>query len=343
MVAGAKEEIRRGLRFVTCDTDLGFSDPVELSSFVDAFSSRFAMKDLGDLHFFLGIEARRDSSGLFLSQTRNTATLLQRFDMLGANSVSTPMPSTPQPSLHHGDLLPDLTVYHSMVGALQYLTMTRPDFVYSVSIASQFMHSPRTSHLHVVKRIFRYLKGIMRHGLLLRLISDLSLIAYVDADWAECPDSRRSTSSYALFLGSNVVSWSAKKQPIVSRSSAEFEYRSVAYAVAELYWLHQLLRDLGVFLHRPVIVYCDNVSATYLAANPVFHARTKHIEIDFHFVREKVASVISNSSGLIPSGRFQSNLFSNKARESSIDAAANAMPGHILLPAPKGINSKLFP
>ncbi|KAK2969475.1 hypothetical protein RJ640_022189 [Escallonia rubra] len=221
------------------DIILTGSDPVELPSFVDALSSRFAMKDLGDLHFFLGIEARRDSSGLFLSQTHYTATLLQRFDMLGANSDSTPMASTPQPSLHHGDLLPDPAEYRSMVGALQYLTMTRPDIAYSVT---------------------------------------------------GCPDSRRSTSGYALFLGSNVVTWSAKKQPTVSRSSAESEYRSVAYVVAESYWLRQLLRDLGVFLHRPVIVYCDNVSATYLAANLVFHARTKHIEIDFHFVRENVAS-----------------------------------------------------
>ncbi|KAK2980817.1 hypothetical protein RJ640_020469 [Escallonia rubra] len=189
------------------------------------------------------------------------------------------------------------TQWYPDSGASAYMTpndgMLFNSSPYTVSIVSQFMHYAHTTHLQAVKRIFRYLKGTLIHDLLLRLISHLSLVAYADADWARCPDSRRSTSGNALFLGSNVISWHAKKQPTVSQSSAESEYRSVAYAVAESYWLRQLLRDLDVFLPQPVVVYCDNVSATYLAKHPVFHARTKHIEIDFHFVREKVANSIS--------------------------------------------------
>ncbi|KAK3026335.1 hypothetical protein RJ639_041384 [Escallonia herrerae] len=213
----------------------GDGDTTDLVVFGDGSMPmvEFAMKDLGDLNFFLGIEARQASSSLFLSQTHYTATLLQRFDMLGTNSISTPITFTPQPSLHHGGLLPDSTVYRNMVGALQYLTMARPDIAYSVSLVSQLMHSSSTSHLQVVKRIFCYLKGIVRHGVLLLPISNLSLSACTDADWAACPDSHRSTSGYALLLGSNVVSWSAKKHPTMSHVSAESEYRFVAYAVAE--------------------------------------------------------------------------------------------------------------
>jgi hypothetical protein len=169
--------------------------------------------------------------------------------------------------------------------------MTRPDISYAVQHVSQFMGSPSDVHFEAVKRILRYLKGTLGVGLPICKSPDCSfLVAYSDADWAGCLDTRRSTTGYCIFLGPNLISWSAKKQPTVSRSSTEAEYRALAYACADTLWIQGLLTELHCPLTRPVLLNCDNLSVTYLAANPIFHARTKHIAIDYHFVRERVAS-----------------------------------------------------
>jgi hypothetical protein len=171
---------------------------------------------------------------------------------------------------------------------LQYLTFTWPDIAYAVQQVSLHMHDPRESHLTAMKRILRYLRSTPNYGLLLRHSRSTDLVVYTDADWAGCPDTRRSTSGYAMFLGDNLVSWSAKRQTVVSRSSAEAEYHAVANGVAEATWLRQLLLKLKAPPSRCTLVYCDNISAVYLSNNPVQHQRTKHVEIDLHFIREKV-------------------------------------------------------
>jgi hypothetical protein len=151
------------------------------------------------------------------------------------------------------------------------------------------MHAPRTDHMLSLKRILRYVQGTLHYGLHLYPLLIEKLISYTDADWGGCPDTRRSTSGYCVFLGDNLISWSSKRQPTLSCSSAEAEYRGVANVVSESYWLRNLLLELHFPLSQATLVYCDNVSAIYLSGNPVQHQRTKHIEMDVHFVREKVA------------------------------------------------------
>ena len=154
----------------------------------------------------------------------------------------------------------------------------------------QFLSQPTEVHWEAVKRILRYVKGTLSTGLQFRRSASTAISIFTDADWAGCVDDRRSTGGFAVFVGPNLVSWSSKKQPTVSRSSTEAEYKALANGAAEAIWVESLLKELGVMQQRTPVLWCDNLGATYLTANPVFHARTKHIEIDFHFVRERVAA-----------------------------------------------------
>jgi histone deacetylase 1/2 len=251
----------------------------------------FALKDLGDLHYFLGIEVKRQGGDLLLKQERYATEVLQRVNMMDCKAVATPLPSSEKLSLYDGEKLgpQDSTRYRSIVGALQYLTLTRPDISFAVNKVCQFLHSPTTVHWLAVKRILRYLKGSLSLGLRICKSTSMLISAFSDADWAGCPDDRRSTGGFAVYLGPNLISWSARKQSTVSRSSTEAEYKALANAAAEVMWVRKLLNELGIPHPTAGRLWCDNIGATYLTANPVFHARTKHIEIDFHFVREQVA------------------------------------------------------
>jgi histone deacetylase 1/2 len=254
----------------------------------------FALKDLGDLHYFLGIEVKRDPDGLVLSQGKYAKDILSRSGMDKCKPADTPLPSNHKLSVCGGDKLgdADCTRYRSLVGALQYLTLTRPDISFAVNKVCQFLHAPTTTHFSAVKRILRYVRGTSNFGLRIRKSRCRIVSSFSDADWAGDVDDRRSTGGFAVFLGDNLISWIAKKQATVSRSSTEAEYKALANATAEMMWVQKLLTELRVPHARVAWLWCDNLGAKYLSANPIFHARTKHIEIDYHFVRERVANKV---------------------------------------------------
>lgn len=247
------------------------------------------MKDLGSLNYFLGISATRTTSGMFLSQSKFAEEILERAHMQTCNPCLTPI-DTESKLGPDGTPFDDPTLYWSLAGALQYLTFTRPDISYAVQQVCLYRHDPRDTHFHALKRILRYLRGTIDHAMQLHVSSTGQLIAYTNVDWAGCPVIRRSTSSYCVFLCENLLSWSAKRQVTLSRSSAEAEYRGVANVVVETAWIQNLLCELHAPLSAATIIYCDNVSAVYLSTNPVQHQRTKHIEIDIHFAHDYVAS-----------------------------------------------------
>nr|AEJ72555.1 putative retroelement polyprotein [Malus domestica] len=237
---------------------------------------KFAIKDLGTLKYFLGIEVASSSKGLLLNQRKYILDLLQESKMLEAKPVATPIACKEKLGLD-GDLLTDVGLYQRLVGKLIYLTITRPDIMHAVSLVT-------------VRRILRYLKGTVGTGIVIRKIGNAHIVGYTDADWGGSKIDRRSTTGYCTFVGGNLVTWKSKKQSVVARSSAEAEYRAMASTTCELIWLQGLLNDLGFKRTLPMPLFCDNQAAIYIASNPVFHERTKHIEMDCHFVREKTQS-----------------------------------------------------
>nr|GEY72982.1 putative reverse transcriptase, RNA-dependent DNA polymerase [Tanacetum cinerariifolium] len=227
---------------------LGFSARI-----IASLHNEFAMKDLGSLNYFFGISAQRSASGLFLSQLKLAEEIIERAHMQNCNPCRT-SDDTESKLGSDGEPVSDPTLYRSIAGALQYLTFTRPDLSYAVQQVCLYMHDPRDLHFTALKRILRYVRGILDYGMQLHVSSTTQLTAYTDADSAGCPVTRRCCN------------------------------------VAETAWIRNLLCELCTPLFTDTLVYCDNVSAVYMSANPVQHQRTKHIEIDIHFVRDFVAS-----------------------------------------------------
>ncbi|GJR76608.1 ribonuclease H-like domain-containing protein [Tanacetum coccineum] len=214
-------------------------------------------------------------------------------NLLVAKHVDTPL--FENTTLNHIEtdddhLLDNIRNYKKLVGKLIYLTNTRPDISYVVPCLSQYMHAHLVSHLDAAMRVLRYLKGSPGRGIQINKSGNLKLRAYADSDWARCPATRKYVSGYCVFLGDSLVTWKSKKQSTLSKSFVEAEYRSMASATCEVIWLSNLLGDMGVKNLLPVVMYCDNSSALQIAANPVFHEKSKHFEIDVYLVREKVFS-----------------------------------------------------
>jgi hypothetical protein len=198
--------------------------------------------------------------------------------------VDTPTELNTRLTPNDGEPLCDVTLYQHLVGSLVYLTITRPNISYVVHQVSQFMAAPRSTHFSAILHILRYLKGTLFHGLCFSSQSSLQLHAYTDADWAGDPTDHRSTTGYCFILGTSIISWRSKKQTVVARFSTKAEYCALADTTSKLLWLRWLLQDMSVSLSSATSVYYDNMSAIQIAHNDVFHERTKHIEIDCHFV-----------------------------------------------------------
>ncbi|EOY03970.1 Cysteine-rich RLK (RECEPTOR-like protein kinase) 8, putative [Theobroma cacao] len=181
-----------------------------------------------------------------------------------------------------GELFEDPEKYRRLVGKLNYLTMTRPNIAYSVSIVSQFMSAPTINHWAALEQILCYLKGAPRCGLFYENHGHTNIECFSDADWAGSKSDKRFTTRYCVFIGGNLVSWKSKKQNVVSQSSAKSEYRGMAQTVCEVVWMYQLLSEVGLKSSLPAKLWCDNQAALHIASNPVFHERTKHIKIDCH-------------------------------------------------------------
>nr|XP_033514894.1 uncharacterized protein LOC117279451 [Nicotiana tomentosiformis] len=189
-----------------------------------------------------------------------------------------------------GEPLSDLSTYRRIVGKLNFLQHTRPDIAFSVQHLSQFLPAPQVPHMFAAIHVLRYLFATPVMGILLFPGVDFSLKAYSDSDWTACAMSRMSIAGNFITLGGCPVSWKSKKQQTVSLSSTKDEYRALRQVVAEVSWLIWLLADFGVSISIPVSIFCDNQAALHIAKNPAFHERTKHIEIDYHYVRDSVIS-----------------------------------------------------
>ena len=264
--------------------------PSNINSVKDSLKAHFKLKDLGQARYFLGLELSRSERGLMLSQRKYCLQILEDTGFLDSKPVVAPMDPNLKLCKSEGEQLTeeDATCYRRLIGRLIYLQISRPDICFFVHRLSQFLHKPTKHHLDAAHHLLKYLKGSPGQGVLIKPIDSFHLKAFVDADWGSCLDTRRSITGFCIFLGDSIISWKFKKQPTVSRSSAEAEYRALASVTSELVWITQLLTDFKVKTLMSATVFCDNQAAIAIASNPTFHERTKHIEIDCHFVRDKI-------------------------------------------------------
>jgi hypothetical protein len=244
----------------------------------------FEMKDLGLMHYFLGLEVWQRPDEIFLSQGKYTVEILQRFGMMDCKSMATPMVTNLNLLSDSSSDLVDPTMYRQLIGSLMYLVNTRPDICFAVNTLSQYMVEPRHVHLVATKHVLRYLHGMVGYGL--RYVSDgeVKLQGYTNSDWAGSAVDRKNTSGCCFSLGSGMISWLSRKQTSVALSTTEEEYIATNVASREAVWLQKLLVGLFDLELEPTLIYCDNQSCVKLSENPVFHDKSKHIEIKYHFI-----------------------------------------------------------
>ncbi|GJV82433.1 retrovirus-related pol polyprotein from transposon TNT 1-94 [Tanacetum coccineum] len=269
------------------DIIFGSTNPKLSKRFEKLMHSKFDMSMMGELKFFLGIQIHQSPRGIFINQAKYAQEILKKHGMTSCDSIGTPMATKHLDADLSGTPV-DQTKYRSMVGALMYLTASRPDIVHATCYCARYQAKPTEKHLTAVKRIFRYLKDSINMGLWYPKDTGFELTAFSDSDHAGCLDSRKSTSGGIQFLGGDkLVSWSSKKQDCTSMSSAEAEYVSLSACCAQVLWLRTQLTDYGFHFDK-IPMYCDSKAAIAISCNPVQHSRTKHIDVRYHFIKEQV-------------------------------------------------------
>eukprot|EP00795_Rhopilema_esculentum_P007133 gene7133-biopygen8536 len=247
------------------------------------------MKDLGSLHFCLGVSVEQSEEGVSLSQKQYIEKLLKRYGLQDANPVCTPLDPNVKLVADDGNSKPvDNVQYQSMIGSLLYAAIaTRPDIAQAVGALSQFNSAPTEAHLTAVKRVFRYLKGTINLSLVYKKSESKEVTGFSDASWADDMQNRHSTTGNVFMMAGGAISWLSQKQSTVALSTVEAEYIALSKAAQEVVWLKQLFREIGDNV-QPITIMEDNQGAISMTKNPVGHKRTKHIDIRYHFVREQV-------------------------------------------------------
>ena len=270
------------------------NDKDMLKSEKEAISKRFEVVDNGDIEWFLGMLIKRDREEqvLTISQPKYVETVLAKFGMSECRPVATPMDSNASfDKCSDEDERFDVSTYQKAIGCLTYLaTNTRPDISAAVGILSRFMSDPGAVHWVGVKRILRYLQGTHDYGLKFSGREQDVLVGFSDSDWAGDIITRRSTSGYIFQFGQSTISWCSRRQATVAKSSTEAEYVALSMAVQEVIWLRRLFNDFGITLNSATKLFEDNRGAIDLSRNPKHHNRTKHIDVSYHFTRERIAS-----------------------------------------------------
>ncbi|GJS91918.1 putative ribonuclease H-like domain-containing protein [Tanacetum coccineum] len=255
------------------------------TEFEECMHKRFQMSSMGELTFFLGLQVKQQSDGIFISQDKYVPDILKKFDFLSIRTATTPIESNKPLVKDEDGVDVDVHVYRSMIGSLMYLTASRPDIMFAVCACARFQVTPKASHLNAVKRIFRYFKHQPKLGLWYPRDSPFELEAYSDSDYGGASLDRKSTTGGCQFLGRRLISWQCKKQTIVANSTTEAEYVAAANCCGQVLWIQNQMMDYG-FNFMNTKIHIDNESTISVIKNPVAHSRTKHIEIRFHFIRD---------------------------------------------------------